>query len=202
MITATKICSRCGQLKPLSEFWKKKDCKYGLRPSCKICKKAELRKWRAAHPDQTRESQKRWRLKNLDKAREFQRKCYMKRRSTIKGKLDHRMSVRIQQSLKNSKRSQNWELLVGYTVNDLKQHLQKQFTGNMTWEKLMEGEIHIDHKIPIVAFNYSKPDDYDFKRCWSLDNLQPMWAQDNRSKKARLDKPFQPSFIYSRKEGR
>ena len=34
----------------------------------------------------------------------------------------------------------------------------------------------------------------DFKKCWSLSNLQPMWAQDNLSKGASLEKHFQPGL--------
>jgi hypothetical protein len=53
---------------------------------------------------------------------------------------------------------------------------------------------HINHVIPISAFNFSSPEDIDFKKCWALKNLRPLWAKDNFSKNARLDKPFQPSL--------
>jgi len=45
------------------------------------------------------------------------------------------------------------------------------------------------------VFNFSKPEDMDFKRCWALSNLQPLWAADNFSKHAKLKKPFQPSMF-------
>ena len=56
------------------------------------------------------------------------------------------------------------------------------------------GDWHIDHKIPISAFNFTKPEHEDFKRCWALSNLQPLWAKDNISKNAKLEKHFQPSL--------
>ena len=55
----------------------------------------------------------------------------------------------------------------------------------MSWE-LMGKYIHIDHIIPITAFNFETYTDIDFKRCWSLSNLQPMYAFENKSKGNRI----------------
>jgi hypothetical protein len=62
----------------------------------------------------------------------------------------------------------------------------------MTWDNY--GEWHIDHIIPISAFNFNSPEDFDFKRCWALKNLRPIWAHDNLIKQARLSSPFQPGL--------
>lgn len=59
----------------------------------------------------------------------------------------------------------------------------------------MEGKIHIDHKIPLSAHNFTKPEHSDFKKAWALKNLQPMWAIDNMKKGAKLKKHFQPSLL-------
>jgi len=45
------------------------------------------------------------------------------------------------------------------------------------------------------VFNFTNPDHMDFKKCWALKNLQPMWAKDNIIKGAKLDKHFQPSLL-------
>jgi 5-methylcytosine-specific restriction endonuclease McrA len=63
----------------------------------------------------------------------------------------------------------------------------------MNWENY-GSYWHIDHKIPISVFNFEKPEDYDFKRCWNLKNLQPLEKFKNMSKGNRLDKHFQPSL--------
>jgi hypothetical protein len=52
----------------------------------------------------------------------------------------------------------------------------------------------VDHKIPVAAFNFQTPEDPDFKKCWSLKNLQPLGKSENRRKQDRVDKPFQPSL--------
>ena len=60
----------------------------------------------------------------------------------------------------------------------------------MSWERLMAGEIHIDHIIPKSVFNFSDPKHADFKKCWSLKNLRPMWAVENLKKHNKLEKHF------------
>ena len=57
-----------------------------------------------------------------------------------------------------------------------------------------QGEWHIDHIVPVSAFNFDSPEHMDFKRCWALSNLQPLWGRDNISKHAKLDGEFQPSL--------
>lgn len=33
----SRTCTKCGETKPLSEFYKQETCKYGRRPDCKEC---------------------------------------------------------------------------------------------------------------------------------------------------------------------
>lgn len=42
----TKVCSKCGENKPLSEYYKAKTNKDGLETYCKACKAAQRREWR------------------------------------------------------------------------------------------------------------------------------------------------------------
>lgn len=67
--------------------------------------------------------------------------------------------------------------ILGYTKEELKNHLEKQFTNDMSWKDFRNGKIHIDHIKPQSLFNLK--DINDIKECWSLDNLQPLWAKDN-----------------------
>lgn len=84
-------------------------------------------------------------------------------------------------------------MLTGYTVAELMGHIEGKFTAGMRWDNY--GEWHIDHIIPIDAFNFENYGDMDFKRCWALKNLQPMWAKENQSKGNKLKHPFQPSLL-------
>lgn len=106
--------------------------------------------------------------------------------------LAHNISLHIRRSLHGNKNSQRWESLVHYTLNDLKKHLEKQFSKGMSWENY--GKWEIDHIIPVSAFNFTSSKDLDFKRCWSLGNLRPLWKKDNREKSAKILQPFQPTL--------
>jgi len=75
-------------------------------------------------------------------------------------------------------------------------HLKTTIPEGCSWETFLKGDLHIDHKIPISAFNFKTPNDIDFKKCWALENLQLLTVRDNLSKGANLDKPFQPSFAF------
>lgn len=83
-------------------------------------------------------------------------------------------------ALNGLKEGYSWEKLVGYTLLDLKKHLEKKFKPGMSWDNY--GKWHIDHKKPIDKFNIISVDCEDFKKCWSLENLQPLWADENLSK--------------------
>lgn len=111
-----------------------------------------------------------------------------------KAKLDRSMSGGVYKSLKEMKAGRSWESLVGYNLPELMRHLEKLFAPGMTWENYGRGGWHIDHKIPKVVFNYTLPEHEDFKRCWALSNLQPLWELENISKNDKLTKQFQPTL--------
>jgi len=48
------------------------------------------------------------------------------------------------------------------------------------------GEWHVDHIIPISYFEITSHECDGFKECWKLENLQPLWAQDNLKKGDRI----------------
>ncbi|HEA65332.1 MAG TPA: hypothetical protein ENI07_00700 [Desulfobacterales bacterium] len=117
-----------------------------------------------------------------------------------KFRLNHRISRGIAYSLKAGKGGVSWTCLVYYTIDELIRHLERLFQTGMTWENYGKGGWEIDHIIPQSVFNFTKPEDEDFKRCWMLSNLQPMWGSENSSKGAKLEKHFQPSLIFGEKE--
>jgi len=108
-------------------------------------------------------------------------------------RLNKNISLGIRQSLNGNKKRIRWEHLTGYTLQQLKNHIEKQFKPYMSWENY--GEWHIDHIIPISKFNFTKSNHIDFRKCWSLENLQPLWASENITKSNKLPKPFQPSLL-------
>lgn len=75
-----------------------------------------------------------------------------------------------------------WLGSLNYTRKDLKNHIEKQFTQGMTWDNYGKEGWHIDHIKPVSYFIFDDGSDLDFKKCWALSNLQPLWEKDNLSK--------------------
>ena len=158
----------------------------------KAKRNAYNREYRKDNTGRMMELQREWRAKNP----EYDTK---RREANPKWKISHTVGACIRSALKrkgeyNTKNGRKWESIVGYTLEDLMKHLEKQFTGEMNWGN--HGSYwHIDHIIPIAVFNFKTPDDMDFIRCWALKNLQPLEAIENLKKSAKIDKPFQPSLL-------
>lgn len=72
-------------------------------------------------------------------------------------------------------------VLLGYSAQDLKIHLEKQFTPEMSWSNY-GSYWHIDHKIP-KSFAQNKK---ELIELFQLDNLQPLEAKANVSKYNRV----------------
>ena len=170
----SKYCSKCGLLKSLNSFNHEKKSKDGYKSQCNDCK-------RDAHA--------------LKMRREHERK---RAREDPKYRLDRAMKGGMWYALKNKsgKNGCPWESLVGYTLDDLRKHLEKKFLPGMNWDNYGRniGCWSIDHIIPKSAFNYNSTSDIDFQKCWALKNLRPLWHSDNLSKNAKLNNPFQPSL--------
>ena len=67
--------------------------------------------------------------------------------------------------------------ILPYSQGELIQHLENQFTDDLTWDNY--GEWHVDHITPISSFNIREMGDEEFIKCWSLENLQPLWGEEN-----------------------
>ncbi len=139
----------------------------------------------AANPELYRAKLKAKRARMGAKYRAQVKRARTKMRSTSEGMLYHRMSQSVRSALFGSKRKCKWENLLGYSVQELKAHLESQFTEGMTWDKFFGGGIHIDHVIPRMNFNYVSSNDLQFKQCWALSNLRPIWPKENSVSGAR-----------------
>jgi hypothetical protein len=91
---------------------------------------------------------------------------------------------RLKNRLLNKNKKSTFDIL-GYSVDDLKIHLESRFQSGMTWENY--GEWEIDHITPDSWFVYNSTEDDGFKNSWALENLQPLWKSDNASKGNRYE---------------
>ena len=158
------------------------------------------KKWQQDFPEKVNQKNRRWVLKNIERVRsrcrEFRRNWRKnnpekareekkRRLQNLEYRLKENFSKVIRNSLKTGKNGRHWESLVGYSLCDLMNHLESQFAEGMTWDNY--GKWHIDHVRPVSSFNFNSYKDEEFRQCWSLGNLQPLWAKDNIRKGKRLD---------------
>jgi 5-methylcytosine-specific restriction endonuclease McrA len=135
-----------------------------------------------ANPD-VKEKKAAWRRKRRkilgDIHREYQ--AGKNREYYAKNPLARTVRAAIGTSLRGSKNNRSWKSLVPYTLDELKRHLERQFTKHMTWDNY--GIYwHLDHIVPVRAFNFTAPEDEDFKACWALTNLRPLESKKNLQK--------------------
>ncbi len=121
-------------------------------------------------------------INNKDRLDECRRIRERERRKDPFIKINKNISAQIRSALKEKKNGRHWESIVNFTLNDLINHLESQFREGMAWENYGKGGWHIDHKFPVSWWKFRTPEDEDFKRCWALKNLQPLWEKENLSK--------------------
>lgn len=99
--------------------------------------------------------------------------------------LYHRIKRWMHKHLGDGLPSRKWAMHLGYTPDELRRHLEKQFKNGMGWHN--KGMWHIDHIVPVASFNISSVDCPDFTACFGLHNLRPVWAKENMRKSDRLE---------------
>lgn len=99
--------------------------------------------------------------------------------------LSRRMKRLVALSLdgKGGKGGKSWKTLVGYSVEDLRRHIEKQFLPGMSWDN--RSDWHLDHILPISSFKFSTAHDPEFMAAWAMTNLRPLWARENVRKNAK-----------------
>lgn len=168
-----KFCNKNHAIAPLGDgndfwYWQPNNTKKQGTHICREKKRQKNRSWEIANPEKAKEKHKRVRNK---------------RRSTPQGRLRHSFSSLMSCRL-SGKSNKSTFLVVPYTFEQLKVHLESQFKLGMTWDNYGsgEGKWEVDHIVPDVAFNYNSTHDKQFQDCWALNNLQPMWSKDNKIK--------------------
>lgn len=144
-----------------------------------------------------------WRKENPEKLKQYNKKYYQSHRkkclqrgsSYIKNRLKtdtlfrllYNLRSRVNKAVKNNyKKSRTTLELLGCTIPELKQHLQKQFKKGMNWKNYGKGKKkwHIDHIKQCSIFDLSKLKEQ--RKCFHYTNLRPLWAKENLSRKKKI----------------
>jgi hypothetical protein len=152
---------------------------------------------------------------NKSKNKEYQKKYYKNNKNKLKEKdnkykkykyktdLNYKLKSNISKSICEKLKKQNLKKLkstlkyVDYTIQDLKEHLEKMFEPWMNWNnwglyKASEWNDNdnttwtwqIDHILPQSSFNFT--DEEQIKKCWELENLRPLSAKENILKRDKI----------------
>jgi hypothetical protein len=145
------------------------------------------KKWSETNREHLKEYHQKWREKNINKYRETKRDYERNRKSNdpiyrLISNFKSAMSTVLKES--NVEKNRHYFDILQYTPEELIIHLESQFKDTMTWDNY--GEWHVDHKLPITSFNIEEMGDKEFMKCWALENLQPMWGDENIRKSNKI----------------
>lgn len=183
-----KRCATCSRALHIDFFAKGSACNWmGVANSCGPCasRKSAMRRSvkkglvYAPRPVYRTDEERRQAKNAHDRARKARL-----RREDPSYRMANNVRNAVWRSLNGTKKSKTFDVL-GYTVDQLMRRLESTFSPGMTWANY--GEWHIDHIRPIVSFNIQHEGDAEFRRCWSLGNLQALWGPDNSRKGGRYE---------------
>lgn len=140
------------------------------------------------HKEQAKEYSKCYQENNKIKEKQRYAKYHLTHYNIdLKYTIDHKVMSTIYASLKSNFHDTIYNKYLNYNMVTLKEHLEKQFTSEMSWDNY-GSYWELDHIIPKSQFNYSSVDDKEFQLCWSLSNLRPLSKTENRQRpKKRFD---------------
>ena len=98
---------------------------------------------------------------------------------------DRNINNSIYRAIKLNKSGRLWEKVIGYTLTDLKQYLESQFIKEMNWNNY-GSYWWIDKIIPRSAYRYSNVNNNEFKKCWLLKNMRPLYKIDCIKKRNKI----------------
>jgi hypothetical protein len=147
------------------------------------------------NPEKVREMRKNWdianraeyRKRNIDKIRANARK-YRNKKSTwekeclrkkfdINFRLKHLLCRQVGNALKkqSAKKCSKTVNLLGCSIQEAREHIEKQFKEGMSWDNYGLHTWHIDHIYPLSRFDLTKTEEQ--KKAFHYTNLQPLFAR-------------------------
>ena len=197
-LTGYATCPQCKTKKPLSDFYKKKTNKYGYKHTCKACEKIFRKEYYSGNKEKEDLNHSKYISKNKDSVNKRRNERYSENHDQkrivantyIKNKTsDPKERVyffALKYIGKHKKSSSKPVDLLGCNAELFSDHLENHFQKNMSWSNygIGKNKWSMDHKKPINSFNLF--DDNQEKTCFNYSNIQPMWFNDNASKKDKI----------------
>lgn len=172
-------CNTCDIDKEPEEFALETRSWRGRRHKCRACDSVYAKAYYQKHK---RRVNKR-RVANYKKKH---KECSLAR-------LTRRVRTRMHCALNGKKKQGRTMELIGCTPEQLRAHLESQFTEGMAWGQ--HGRWHVDHVLPLAAFDLTDKKHQSYAFHWS--NLSPLWAADNLAKSDSYDPEELEKYLQS-----
>ena len=163
-------CSKCKLEKDYSAFSKNKSKKSGYNTYCKECMVA----YRKENADRLKIYFKEYGQENRDK---INKRSLNRYHNDIQANLRHTLRGRFNNAIQRGWKKGSAVRDLGCSIAEFKSYLETKFEDGMSWENKGRGGWHIDHIIPLSAFDLT--DREQVKKACHYTNLQPLWEQDN-----------------------
>ena len=189
------ICTRCKQ-RPAVQ--RRKSCQSCLEYSRQydVDNMDRRRQYASEHREQALARQNKYRAKYMNRIKA----SYRRRRIQInaraeeirKNKMREDAQFRIKRLTKNRiSQALRWDYQSGTAIDALgcsivnfKRHITSKFKRGMCWKNRGHSGWHIDHIIPLSAFDLTNRK--QFKAAFNYKNTQPLWAKENARKGAKI----------------
>ncbi len=167
------ICNNIFKPKAPSSKYCRDDCK-------KIAANRNTKRLRKLYPERTKISNNNFYYRHKkeileDRKNDINYMIMNKQRGRIAHIIKHQGTIKADKTIK----------LIGCSIDELKIHLEKQFEEGMNWKNYGKNGWHIDHIIPCSIFNLNEEEQQ--RICFHYTNLQPLWAEDNLKKCAKVE---------------
>jgi hypothetical protein len=216
VIDGMKQCVKCEKLLPFTPEFYNRDSHApgGLTAKCKECRYVQKRAWEILNPEKKKESERayyentkdsylprkqKWRAENREKDRASaknwvinnpdKRKKYATNRyaNHFESKIAMTLRARVRRSVKNGRLIyRNMENILGYSIQELINHLESTFQEGMSWDNYNYHGWHVDHIRPVSSFKLTNEDESlnieEIRKCWALENLRALWGKENMIK--------------------
>ena len=174
-----KICKKCNISKKITEFYKQKKGKFGVKPECKDC----IKIYNNLNSEYQANYRKKYREDNKEHIAKIKKDWELIKRKTdplfkLKQNLRHRTNSAFKS--KYWQKNNTTKDLLGCTFEEAKEYIEIKFTIGMNWDNY--GKWHIDHIIPLSSAKTKE----EMHNLFYYKNLQPLWASDNFRKSDKI----------------
>jgi hypothetical protein len=156
-------CSLCKEIKPVQEMVG------GKNTWCKECALIEKQKDRLLNPEKFKEQYRQANIRmKLDPVK------------YIRARIRDRLAKAVKRYARGTTISGSKLRYLGCSAKEAVCYLEVKFKPGMNWNNYGWDGWHIDHIIPVSAFDLTKEEER--KQAFHYTNLQPLWAIENISK--------------------